>query len=112
MKRKYINKPLSIDGRMIPYRIFVVEVYLEEKGYTEEEIEKLYEENYDMCEMLNQIIALKQSCILLRHTSHSCGSLAVDLFRLKEKLIAELKEKYNFEFDEDLMESDVPLDYS
>jgi len=107
MKREYINKMLSIDGRMIPYRIFVAEVYLEEKGYTEEEIENLYEEKYDMCQMLNQIIALKQSCVLLRHTSHSCGSLSEDLFQLKLRLIKEIKEKYDFEFDEDLMENDV-----
>ena len=110
MKREYINKPLSIDGRMIPYRIFNDTVYFEEKGYTEEEIEKLYEEKYVMCQMLNQVIALKQSCVLLRHTSHSCGSLSEDLFQLKLRLIKELKEKFNFEFDEDMMENDT-IDY-
>ena len=93
MKRDYIKKYLSIDGRMIPYRIFTVEVYFEEKGLSKEEIEKLYDEKYDMCQILNQVIALKQSCVLLRHTSHSCGSLSEDLFQLKLRLIKELKEK-------------------
>jgi hypothetical protein len=106
MKRDYIREFVDIDGRMIPYRIFTATVYLEEKGYLEEEIEKMFEEQYEMCQTLNQIIALKQSCYLLRHTSYSCNSLSENLFSLKLRLIKELKDKYNFEFNEDLMEND------
>lgn len=106
MKRDYIRKHLDIDGRMIPYRIFTALIYLKEKGYSEEQIEKLHEENYEICQIINQVIALKQACVLLRHTSHSCQSLSDDLFQLKLRLIKELKEKYNFIFDEDMMEND------
>jgi len=106
MKRDYIRRRLDIDGRMIPYRIFTATVYFEEKGYIEEEIEKLYEEKYELCQTLNQVIALKQACVLLRHTSYSCGSLSDDLFQLKLRLIKELKNKYDFEFDEEFVEND------
>lgn len=110
MKRDYIKERLSIDGRTIPYRIFNANVYLEEKGYSEEKREKMFEESYNLCQTLNQIIALKQACFLLRHTAYSCGSLAEDLYELKNRLITELQDEYNFEFDEDLMDNDG-IDY-
>lgn len=100
--RTYIENRISIDGRNIPYKIFHAQIYLEEKGYTEEEIEELVDSG--VYTVVNQILALKQSCFLLRRVSHSCGSLAVDLIELKYRLIHELRDKHNFEFDEDFVE--------
>ena len=56
-------------------------------------------------ETLQQLEALKQSCYLLRRTSHSCQSLSDGLYKLKNELIIELKEKYNFDFDDNFVES-------
>lgn len=98
---------LHIDGRYIPYQIVTVTDYLFAKNdnWNYDDIERFSEENYEIYERLNQIIALKQSCVLLRHTSHSCGSLSESLYSLKLELIRELKEKYDYNFDEELMES-------
>lgn len=98
---------LHIDGRYIPYQIVTATDYLfaKNENWDFEDIEQFSEENYEIYERLNQIIALKQSCVLLRHTSYSCGVLSESLYRLKLELIKELKENYSYEFDEDLMES-------
>jgi len=100
--RDYLGDHIHIDGRMIAYRLVTATDYFYAKGHSEEEIEKLYEN--DIGELVNQIMALKQSCFLLRRTSHSCGSLSDNLFSLKERLIGELKEKYDFEFDNQFLE--------
>lgn len=98
---------LHIDGRNIPYQIVTAGDYLYAKNenWTDGDLEKFTDENYDICKRISQIMALKQSCVLLRHTSHSCQSLSDNLLDLKLELIRELKEKYNYEFDEDLVES-------
>ena len=41
----------------------------------------------------------------MRHVSYSCGTLSDGLLVLKNKLIIELKEKYNFDFDDDFVEN-------
>ena len=74
MLRNYIGDDIKIDGRMIGYRIVTASDYLEEKGLNEEEIEKFSEDNYEIYELITQIIAVKHSCWLLRRTSHSCGT--------------------------------------
>lgn len=104
MLREYIGDRIHIDGRMIGYRIASVNDYFEQKGFSKEEINNLKENHYEMCQLINQIIAVKQSCWLLRRTSYSCGSLSDDMYQLKLKLMLELKEKYNYVFDDDLME--------
>lgn len=103
--RAYINSNISIDGRMIEYRLVTARDYLEAKGMSEEETEDFCENNYQIYQLINQIMALKQSCYLLRRVSYSCGSLAVDLYDLKLRLIMELKDSYDFEFDDDFVES-------
>lgn len=104
--RDFIGDMIRIDGRMIPYKIFTASQYLQEKErYSEEEIEKLYDKKYEMCQMINQIMAIKQACFLLRRTSYSCGSLSDDLYDLKIRLIGELKAMYNFDFDDDFVEN-------
>jgi len=98
---------LRIDGRNIPYQIFTAAHYLYAKNedWSEEDIEKFQEENNGIYERITQIIALKQSCVLLRNTSHSCQSLSDRLFDLKLELIRELSDKYNYDFDEELFEN-------
>ena len=106
--REYIgDSKLRIDGRMIPYQLVTAVDYLYAKNeeWSQEDLEKFTEDNNEVYTIISQIMGLKQSCVLLRHTSHSCQSLSDDLFDLKLKLIWELKEKFNYEFDEDLVES-------
>lgn len=102
--RDFIGDHIKIDGRMIGYRIFTVGEYLKAKGLDDEDIENFAEDKYPIYELINQIIAVKQSCWLLRRTSYSCGSLADHMYVLKIKLIKELRDIYNYEFDDDLME--------
>ena len=104
--RDFIGGNISIDGRMIEYRLFTSNCYLEAKyNYSEEELEKFNEDNDELCTLLNQVMALKQSCYLLRRITYSCGSLSSDLYDLKCRLIMELSEKYNFDFDEEFVEN-------
>ena len=110
--REYIPNNIKIDGRNIPYSIVTAEDYLIAKNILnntddnyEEIFEKWEEENYEIYEMITQILALKQSRFLMRHVSYSCGTLSDGLLVLKNKLIIELKEKYNFDFDDDFVEN-------
>jgi len=106
--RDFIGGDLCIDGRQIPFRVFTYACYFEAKGYSEKQIEKITEEKGEMITVLNQVIALKQSCFLLRCVRYSCGTLSDDLYALKNRLINELKEKYNFDFDEDMVDNTCP----
>lgn len=103
--RSFIGDNISIDGRMIGYRIVTASDYLEVIGLSEEEIEIFSEKNNDIYILINQIIGLSHSHWLLRRTSHSCGSLSDNIYNLKLKLINELKSNYNYSFDIDLFES-------
>jgi len=103
--RNYIKREISIDGRNIPYPIYTAIQYLSEYDGVDIEDEEWYEDNYDKVQLINQIIAIKQSCYLLRRVSYSCGSLSDDLFQLKLRLIRELQEKYEYRFDDEWMES-------
>lgn len=104
MLRNFIGDRIKIDGRMIGYRIYTAYEYLKFKGLNNEEIEDFSENNYKIYELITQIIAIKQSCWLLRRTSYSCQSLSDGMYNLKLRLINELKDKYNYDFDDDLME--------
>lgn len=111
MYRKYSGKDLKIDGRDICYEIVTARDYLIAKNVDglgscdEDTIEDWIEKNYPIYERLTQIVALKQSCYLLRRTSHSCQSLSDSLYSLKNELIVELKDKYNFSFDDEFVEN-------
>ena len=112
MFRKFSKKEIKIDGRDIAYELVTASDYLvakniDELGFCEdvEDLENWIENNYEIYERLTQIMALKQSCYLLRRTSHSCQSLSDGLYKLKNELIIELKEKYNFDFDDNFVES-------
>lgn len=103
--RKYIPGDISIDGRNIPYTVSTAAIYLmEHDGLSENEMYDFMENKYDIYQRINQIIALKQSCYLLRSVSYSCGSLSEDLYQLKMQLIYELREIYHYEFDDEWME--------
>jgi hypothetical protein len=98
---------LHVDGRNIPYQLSTAHDYLYAKNedWSVEDVEKFQEENNELYDRITQIMALKQSCVLLRHTSYSCQSLSDGLFVLKLELIREIYDKYNYIFDEDLVES-------
>jgi hypothetical protein len=104
--RDFIGDNINIDGRMIQYRLVTVHDYLLAKGYTQEQIDEFQTKQWDLYRAINQIMAIKQSCFLLRRTSHSCQSLTDNLYSLKVRLIREIKEKYNFDFDDDFVERD------
>lgn len=104
--REYIKGNVSIDGRNIPYPCHTAIDYLALKeNMSDEEIEIFSENNYDCFQIITQIMALKQSCYLLRRVSYSCGTLSGSLYELKLRLINELKDKYNFNFDDDFVEN-------
>ena len=71
---------------------------------SEKEVEDFSEKNHYVYERITQIMALKQSCWLLRRTSYSCQSLSDGLYSLKLRLIHELRDEFNFEFDDELVE--------
>jgi hypothetical protein len=98
---------MHIDGRNIPYQLITAHDYLYAKNeeWSEEDVEKFQEEQCSIYDRITQVMALKQACVLLRHTSHSCQSLSDGLFDLKLELIRELSDKYNYDFDEELVES-------
>ena len=104
--RDYLGDKLHIDGRYICYRLVTAIDYLKALGWSEDEIEKFVDENDEIYTLINQVMALKQSCFLLRRTSYSCGSLSDDLHSLKMRLIRELRDAYGFEFDDELVERD------
>ncbi|NDO52055.1 hypothetical protein FMM75_22705 [Lachnospiraceae bacterium MD335] len=101
--RAYINKELKIDGRNIPYPVFDSAEYFELHDQIED-VDRFREQNMEIDMLVTQILALKQSCFLLRHTTHSCESLSDGLYQLKLRLIAELEEKYGYKFDDAWME--------
>lgn len=110
--RKYIPNNIKIDGRNIPYAIVTAEDYLLAKDILDgnaenydEILEKWENENLEIYERITQILALKQSCYLMRRVSYSCGTLSDGLYHLKNRLIKELKDEYNFDFDEELVEN-------
>lgn len=101
--RDFIGEYISIDGRMIPYRLVTATDYFEARKYSENQIDKFFD--CEVGELVSQVMGLKQSCYLLRNTSYSCQSLSDGLYALKLRLIHELKDKYNFEFDDDFVEN-------
>ena len=106
--RDYIPNPdLKIDGRNIPYKIVTARDYLlliNIIDETQESFEEFVESNYDIYQKLTQIIGLKNSIYLLRRASHSCQSITDNLYYLECRLFAELRNNYNFEVNENLLE--------
>ena len=110
--REYLSVPVEIDGRAIPYTVVhSVDYFAEHDKVPAEELDAFTEANPEIDRLVSQIIALKQSCFLLRHTTHSCQSLSDDLYVLKERLIKELKDEYDYTFDDEWMEQLVPESY-
>lgn len=105
--REYTGKNVKIDGRDIPYPVFTAAQYFElhdgVKG--QDALEDFEDKNYEVYKLVTQILALKQSCFLLRHTEYSCQSLSDGLHDLKMRLIWELKEEHGYEFDDEWVEN-------
>jgi len=101
--RPYIKADMNIDGRNIPYPVDTACEYLRLHDNVVD-MDEFVDNRYELLQRLNQIIALKQSCFLLRHTAYSCESLADDLFSLKLELIRRTKEEFGYEFDDAWME--------
>ena len=111
--RDYIPGNIKIDGRNIPCRIFTALDYLIEKGIVTLDENDDYEDSFEefmnkdngneIYDLITEILALKQSYYLMRRVSYSCGTLSEGLLRLKNSLVYELKDKYNFEFDEEFV---------
>ena len=74
--RDYINRNIRIDGRLIPYPVYTSWEYFELHDGIED-VEDFVDSNPAIEELVTQILALKQSCFLLRHTTHSCQSLSL-----------------------------------
>lgn len=108
--RNFIGDSICIDGRMIKYRLVTACDYLQAKGWSEDEINEFANNKYEVYQLINQVMALKQSCFLLRRTKYSCGSLSENLYSLKIRLIYELRDKYQFEFDDEFVERDGKSD--
>lgn len=102
--REYINFDIKIDGRNIPYPVFTSSQYLLLHDKVND-VDDFIDTNPEINELVTQILALKQSCFLLRHTTHSCQSLSDSLYELKLRLIKELAEKYQYVFDDKWVEA-------
>jgi hypothetical protein len=102
--RPYIgHENLSIDGRMIPYPLVTAGEYLKAKheDMTDQDLDEFIDNRLEQYSMLNTIIAMKQSCFLLRHTRYSCDSLADHLYDHKNDMVSKYNETYPDEpFDE------------
>ena len=79
--RDYINRNIRIDGRLIPYPVYISWEYFELHDGIED-VEDFVDSNPAIEELVTPILALKQSCFLLRPTTHSCQSLSDSLFSL------------------------------
>ena len=80
---------MKINGKEIPfYPVVNAHDYLMTHDKMSQEEADAFKDQYDeLYEMLNQIIALKHSCYLLRQCTHSCQSMSDDLYKLKKKLV-------------------------
>lgn len=102
--REYINFDITIDGRMIPHPVFTSSQYFILHDNIDN-VDNYIDANPEIDELVTQILALKQSYFLLRHTTHSCQSLSDGLYFLKMKIIKELAEKHRYIFDDEWMET-------
>ena len=94
--REYIDLDIRIDGRTIPYPVFTSCEYFASHDNIDD-VDGFIDTNPEIDELVTQILALKQSCFLLRHTTYG-------LYDLKMKLIKKLAEKYQYMFDDEWME--------
>ena len=101
--REYIDLDIRIDGRTIPYPVLTSCEYFASHDNIDD-VDGFIDTNQEIDELVTQILALKQSCFLLRHTTYSCQSLSDGLYDLKMKLIKKLAEKYQYMFDDEWME--------
>ena len=96
---------LNIDGTQIAYGIrSAADYYQQIEGYSPSQVDNMIDNHYEEYQLVGQIIGLKISCFLLRHTTHVCESLADSLIALKKELIKQLYEKYHYIFKEAEME--------
>lgn len=108
--RAYLGlNDLKIDGRQIPYLAENARDYLELHDKIED-VDAYIEDddapqNWQIYSLINQILAVKQGCYLLRHTTHTCESLCDSLLELKMRLIKELKDEYSYVFDDEWNDS-------
>ena len=106
--RDYIpNYSLKIDGRNIPYTIVTARDYLLRVGLideSEDSFEDFVEKNYEVYQRISQIIGLKNSIFLLSRTTHSCQSITDNLKILESELWVDLKDNYNFEVLDEVLE--------
>ena len=102
--RDYIGGELRIDGRQIVYQLISAWDYLQAKGMTEKEVEQFQNDHYPAYALITQIMGLKHACFLLWRTTHSCQSLTDNLYKLKMRLIRELRDEHNYEFDDKFVE--------
>lgn len=94
---------LHIKKQDVGYNVENATQYLMKKNScTIDEANELIEENEEVRTLINQIIALKWSNRMLRHTN-VCESLSMDLVKLMQGLIKDLKDKHNIEFDETIL---------
>lgn len=101
-----MNKMFTIDGRHVPYVIKNAgDYYRKIEGYTQEMVDHMMDFEWERTSRINQIIGLKISCYLLRHTTRMCESVSGCLFALKDDLIKQLKEEYDYDFKEAEMEA-------
>ena len=107
--RDYIDSNLKIDGRMIVCRFKNAYDYLKLKNnWSDNDVENFIEdshENYEVFNLINQILGLKHSHCLLRRTTHSCASVSDSLYYLKNELIFKLKDDFNYDFNEEWVDS-------
>ena len=105
-----MNKMFEINGQNVPYSVTnACDYYKEIEHLTPEMIDHMKDYEFERTTLINQIIGLKVSCFLLRHTTHICESVPDDLGALKNDLIKQLKEKYDYDFKEADMEKSMPL---
>ena len=105
-----MNKIFKINGLHIPYAVSNVgDYYRMIEHYTPEMVDHMVDFEGERTSLINQIIGLKISCYLLRHTTHICESVPDDLAALKIELIKQLKEKFDYDFKEEDMEKILPL---
>ncbi len=70
------------------------------KTISDNEFEKLYDDNTDKAEIINQILSIEQAYYLMRRCRGGglCGSHSDILWRIRRKLIDELRKEFDEEY--------------
>ena len=100
-----MEKMFTIDDKNVPYLVANAgDYYRKIEGYTPDMVDYMMDFCWKQTSLINQIIGLKISCYLLRHTTGMCESVPDCLRALKDDLIKQLKKKYDYDFKEAEME--------